>query len=104
MMNYVIYTIAIVVGVVLGKFLFGKKEAPAPAPVAVPAPAPAAPAEDEDEIAAVIAAIAAMLDCTPDQVRILSLREDSPWKPTFMNTVGGQVDEKIPNKDKWKNV
>ena len=75
--------------------------APAPAPVAA---VPAAPQEDEDEIAAVIAAIAAMMGCAPEQVRILSLREDSPWRPTLLISDGGQIDEKIPDKNKWKNI
>ena len=91
-MMYLYIAIALLVGLLLGKLLFGKK------------PAPAAAAEDEDEIAAVIAAIAAMMGCAPECVRILSLREDSPWRPTFLNTDGGQIDEKIPDKNKWKNV
>ena len=102
-MMYLYIAIALLVGLLLGKLLFGKKPAPAPAPAPVAA-APAAAAEDEDEIAAVIAAIGAMLGCAPECVRILSLREDSPWRPTFLNTDGGQIDEKIPNKNKWKNV
>lgn len=102
-MMYLYIAIALLVGLLLGKLLFGKKPAPAPAPAPVAA-SPAAAAEDEDEIAAVIAAIAAMMGCAPECVRILSLREDSPWRPTFLNTDGGQIDEKIPNKNKWKNV
>ena len=102
-MMYLYIAIALLVGLLLGKLLFGKKPAPAPAPAPVAA-APAAAAEDEDEIAAVIAAIAAMMGCAPECVRILSLCEDSPWRPTFLNTDGGQIDEKIPEKNKWKNV
>ena len=102
-MMYLYITIALLVGLLLGKLLFGKKPSPAPAPAPVAA-SPAAAAEDEDEIAAVIAAIAAMMGCAPECVRILSLREDSPWRPTFLNTDGGQIDEKIPDKNKWKNV
>ena len=102
-MMYLYIAIALLVGLLLGKLLFGKKPAPAPAPAPVAA-VPVAAAEDEDEIAAVIAAIAAMMGCAPECVRILSLREDSPWRPTFLNTDGGQIDEKIPNKNKWKNV
>lgn len=97
-MMYLYIAIALLVGLLLGKALFGKKAAP------VPAPAPVAPQEDEDEIAAVIAAIAAMMGCAPEQVRILSLREDSPWRPTLLISDGGQIDEKIPDKNKWKNV
>ena len=55
-------------------------------------------------IMAVIAAIAAMMGCAPEQVRILSLREDSPWRPTLLISDGGQIDEKIPDKNKWKNL
>ena len=95
--------LAALVGLLLGKALFGKKAAPAPAPAPVAA-VPAAPQEDEDEIAAVIAAIAAMMGCAPEQVRILSLREDSPWRPTLLISDGGQIDEKIPDKNKWKNI
>ena len=98
-MMYLYIAIALLVGLLLGKALFGKKAA-APTPV----PAPAAPQEDEDEIAAVIAALAAMMGCAPEQVRILSLREDSPWRPTLLISDGGQIDEKIPDKNKWKNV
>ena len=102
-MKILFVAIGLLVGLLLGKLIFGRK----PAAQAVPAPiaaAPVAAAEDEDEIAAVIAAIAAAMGCAPECVRILSLREDSPWKPTFMNSVGGQFDEKIPDKNKWKNV
>lgn len=103
-MNYIWIVVALLVGLLLGKLIFGRKPAPveetAPAPVA----AVPAPKEDEDEIAAVIAAIAASMGCAPECVRLLSLREDSPWQPTFMNTDGGQIDEKIPDKNKWKNV
>lgn len=103
-MTYVWIAVALVVGLLLGKLIFGKKPAPEAA-VAVAAPAPAPKADDnEDEIAAVITAIAAAMGCAPECVRLLSLREDSPWKPTFMNTDGGQIDEKIPDKNKWKNV
>ena len=49
-------------------------------------------------------AIAAMMGCAPEQVRILSLREDSPWRPTLLISDGGQIDEKIPDKNKWKNI
>ena len=96
-MMYLYIAIALLVGLLLGKALFGKKSAPAPAPAPVAA-VPAAPQEDEDEIAAVIAAIAAMMGCAPEQVRILSLREDSPWRPTLLISDGGQIDEKIPDK------
>ena len=99
-MMYLYIAIALLVGLLLGKALFGKKAAPA-APVAA---VPAAPQEDEDEIVAVIAAIAAMMGCAPEQVRILSLREDSPWRPTLLISDGGQIDEKIPDKNKWKNI
>ena len=103
-MMYLYIAIALLVGLLLGKALFGKKAA-APTPVPAPVAAtPAAPQEDEDEIAAVIAALAAMMGCTPEQVRILSLREDSPWRPTLLISDGGQIDEKIPDKNKWKNV
>lgn len=103
-MMYLYIAIALLVGLLLGKALFGKKAA-APTPVLAPvAAAPAAPQEDEDEIAAVIAALAAMMGCAPEQVRILSLREDSPWRPTLLISDGGQIDEKIPDKNKWKNV
>ena len=54
-MMYLYIAIALLVGLLLGKALFGKKAAaptPVPAPVAA---APAAPQEDADEIAAVIA-------------------------------------------------
>ena len=103
-MMYLYIAIALLVGLLLGKALFGKKAAaaaPVPAPVAA---APAAPQEDEDEIAAVIAALAAMMGCAPEQVRILSLREDSLWRPTLLISDGGQIDEKIPDKNKWKNI
>ena len=66
-MMYLYIAIALLVGLLLGKALFGKKAAPAPAPAPVAA-VPAAPQEDEDEIAAVIAAIAAMMGCAPEQV------------------------------------
>lgn len=106
-MMYLYIAIALLVGLLLGKALFGKKAVPAPAPAPVAA-VPAAPQEDEDEdedeIAAVIAAIAAMMGCAPEQVRILSLREDSPWRPTLLISDGGQIDEKIPDKNKWKNI
>ncbi len=88
-MMYLYIAIALLVGLLLGKALFGKKAAPAPAPAPV---------------AAVIAAIAAMMGCAPEQVRILSLREDSPWRPTLLISDGGQIDEKIPDKNKWKNI
>ena len=84
---YLYIAIALLVGLLLGKALFGRKAA-APAPV--PAPVAAAPA--------------AMMGCAPEQVRILSLREDSPWRPTLLISDGGQIDEKIPDKNKWKNV
>ena len=74
-MMYLYIAIALLVGLLLGKALFGKK-----------------------------AAIAAMMGCAPEQVRILSLREDSPWRPTLLISDGGQIDEKIPDKNKWKNV
>ena len=96
-MMYLYIAIALLVGLLLGKALFGKKAAPVAA-------VPAAPQEDEDEIAAAIAAIAAMMGCAPEQVRILSLREDSPWRPTLLISDGGQIDEKIPDKNKWKNI
>lgn len=104
-MTYIWIAAALLVGLLLGKLLFGKKAAaePVSALAAVPAPA-AGVTDDSDEIAAVIAAIAATMGCAPECVRLLSLREDSPWKPTFMNTDGGQIDEKIPDKNKWKNV
>ena len=104
-MMYVWIIVALLVGLLLGKVIFGRKPAPEAAETAAApaAPAPAAQ-EDEDEIAAVIAAIAASMGCAPECVRLLSLREDSPWQPTFMNTDGGQIDEKIPDKNKWKNV
>ena len=98
-MMYLYIAIALLVGLLLGKALFGKKATPAPAPAPVAA-VPAAPQEDEDEIAA----IAAMMGCAPEQVRILSLREDSPWRPTLLISDGGQIDEKIPDKNKWKNI
>ena len=88
-MMYLYIAIALLVGLLLGKALFGKKAAPAPAPAPVAA-VPAAPQEDEDEIVAVIADIAAMMGCAPEQVRILSLREDSPWRPTLLISDGGQ--------------
>ena len=50
-MMYLYIAIALLVGLLLGKALFGKKAAPAPAPAPVAA-VPAAPQEDEDEIAA----------------------------------------------------
>ena len=102
-MMYLYIAIALLVGLLLGKALFGKKAAPAPAPAPVAA-VPAAPQEDEDEIAAVIAAIAAMMGCAPEQVRILSLREDSPWRPTLLISDGGQIDEKLYNYCKWKCI
>ena len=102
-MIYIWIAVALLVGLLLGKLIFGKKAAVQPVPAAVTAPAADA-AQGEDEIAAVIAAIAAAMGCAPECVRILSLREDSPWKPTFMNSIGGQIDEKIPDKNKWKNV
>ena len=49
-MMYLYIAIALLVGLLLGKALFGKKAAPAPAPAPVAA-VPAAPQEDEDEIA-----------------------------------------------------
>ena len=47
-MMYLYIAIALLVGLLLGKALFGKKAAPAPAPAPVAA-VPAAPQEDEDE-------------------------------------------------------
>lgn len=90
---------ALLAGLLLGRLLPGGK--PAPAAPAVPPP----PAEDgECETAAVIAAIAAASGRAPESVRLLSLRERCPWMPAFMNDDGGQIDEKIPDKNQWKNV
>ena len=46
-MMYLYIAIALLVGLLLGKALFGKKATPAPAPAPVAA-VPAAPQEDED--------------------------------------------------------
>ncbi len=49
--------------------------------------------EDEDEIAAVIAIVNAMIT-----------QENQGWKPTFKNNIGGNVNEKLYSKDKWKSI
>lgn len=101
-MMYLYIAIALLVGLLLGKALFGKKAAPAPAPAPVAA-VPAAP--QEDEVRSQQSSPPCRYDgCAPEQVRILSLREDSPWRPTLLISDGGQIDEKIPDKNKWKNI
>ncbi len=102
--------LAVIFLVMLGmRFVFHKEAKPEATKTASPAvaatPAAGRVVEDEEEIAAVVAAIAAMMDTNPADIKLRSLREVSKkWKPTFQNSIGGNVDEKLYNKDKWKNI
>lgn len=71
----------------------------AQAPIATPAPQPI---EDEAEIAAVIAVIAAAMNTDASNIKIHTLT--GSWQPTFKNNLGGNVNEKLYSKDKWKNI
>lgn len=73
-------------------------------PTAVQA-APVFPADmDEETAAAIAAAVACCMGAAPGMIRIDSVTEIPAWQPRFMNTDGGNRNEKLYNKDKWKTI